>query len=1528
MKDTRSKSKKAKRKTIPIAALSAALMLTSSPSFIYAETTTAVQEETVQGESVQEDAAQEESIQSEQQEAVVNDSSETVPVEQESATPVTPQNTQLSSQLLSGTPESSPEAQQSRFYTATYVSESMNQKEMTYRVYLPEGYYDSTRTYPVVYLLHGENNTSEQFESSGIANKLDQWMKDGTLQKMIVIMPDSSKGSYFVNQTEGDDQGNWENMIVDDLVPVVDGKFRTIDKPQYRAITGISMGGFGAFVVGLDHPEVFGSIGSHRAPLGMTIAGKNPMELMKSKSDDQLRAYSIYLDGGADDPNTYADNSTNAIHAHLRSKSISHGYQMRPGDHTTNPLVDLNRSLGAFNSKFAKGILTGSFTATPQALGTDTNEVRVAYTTQLDRAAVQLFQNNDTDQDFELSVSLKVTNPAGEILYSDTKNAGDIVTGSTESNFSDSFDIPVDQLGSSKSTTVSLQASLLGSTISLGSKSLIRVTPTGTLPEDIQIDLLGDWKFKKDSYPGPSLHGEAENVDTTDWATVQPGLDWWTDGFGGYEGLNNYFGAAWYQKTFFVPEDFPDQDLTLMAGKIDDADITYINGVKVGETGFVNGVYKSSFWAASREYKIPSNLLKRGQVNTIAVYMLNDNGGGGWYSGPIGIYTKAAMQKIKNLPSEVPSENEVTTVKAFAAKQYQAIDQKNLTVYADTLSAKYFEKGVDKLKLLEQRQQWTKDYATIKTKINNPYVFTLDNRYLYTAEVVITGTKADGTEKILQQETVSQYYQQENGKLRETGDQKLFFVTEFYSESAKRTVKYRVYLPQSYLTNPDKRYSSVYLLHQFNSDSESYEIDKIDQILNKEIAAGRSKDMIVVMPDSSGMSWWVNGAEPDGVKWQDMVVKDLVPHVDQKFRTIDDARYRGTSGVSMGGFGSFAIGFQYPDLFSSAASHMGAINFTQAGQNPVDIIKSYPLEALKRYSIYLDSGNEDGYKFDVPVTTLHKYLKDNNVEHYAEIRDGLHDSAFYTKSIDLSFAQHSRHFADAHVADGVLAGSLNIQNGNSNKTVAYQVTAKDGLNAYVDNIPISSYVKNQTPDLHIPVMLELVNQATGERVAIQQDVLQARNGGVSKDGTLIIPALQDGNYSLKLKASVLDRTFTLATANYKVGGSTGGSSGDTGGSATGGSSSGTPAVTPTAPVVTPGVGTSPGNDVNGTTTVSHEEVAAALEKQMDLPIKLAEGISLVLSYDALRQIASELGSEFKSLNLKSIPVASTDQNSKIASAGQRLGGQLKSAGSFISLELSATLEDGTVRQLNPTFRQPVQIKLAADAGTDHQLVGVYYWNEKGEAEFKRSTWNSETGIFEAHINQLGIYSLMTFRKPFNDVQSSSWYNRAVEVMVAQHIVKGIDDTNFAPQSPVTRAEFAALLTRMLGLEETSTTPFADVSEDKWYASSVAAAYQAGIINGVSDVAFEPNRQITREQMAVMTYNALQKLYPDESGTGNHALAGFTDGEDIQPWAQQQMSALVQLGLIKGNGKSIKPQGAATRVEAVQVLLNLMEHKRE
>lgn len=741
--------------------------------------------------------------------------------------------------------------------------------------------------------------------------------------------------------------------------------------------------------------------------------------------------------------------------------------------------------------------------------------------------------------------------------------------------------------------------------------------------------------------------------------------------------------------------------------------------------------------------------------------------------------------------------------------------------------------------------------------------------------------------------------------------------------------KYRVYLPQNYLAQPDKRYPSVYLLHQFNSDSESYEIDKVDQILNREIAAGRSKDMIVVIPDSSGLSWWVNGTGPDGVKWQDMVVKDLVPHIDQKYRTIDDARYRGTSGVSMGGFGSFVIGFQYPDLFSSVVSHMGALSFTQANQNPVSIVQSYPVEALKRYSIYLDSGNEDVYRFDVPVANLHKYLKNKGVDHYAEIRDGLHDSAFYTKSIDLSFAQHSRHFADAGVNEGLLTGNLDIRTENGAKTAVYKVTANEGVSTYADQIPDSPYVKNQTPDLHMPVTLELINQGTGERVAVQQDIIAARSGHISKEGTLVIPSLADGKYSLILKGSVLDRTFTLATATYNVGGASNDGTGNTGGGSGGNVSSNSPVP----PVVTPGANNTTGTSDSSTGakgfSITSEQATAAIQKQADLQIQLTDGASLTLPYVVLKQMTTELGVNFKSINVTETPVLATEQQSMLQTGAQRMGGQFKPAGSFKNVRINATLEDGTIRQLDNTLVRPASIKLTSDQGTDPLLAGVYYWNKQGEAEFIRSKWDAETRTFEAPIHEWGTYSVLTFAKSFSDVEPASWYDRAVEVMVAQHIVTGISDTQFAPTKAVTRAEFAALLVRMLGLKETSSAPFVDVSKDSWYASSVAAAYEAGIVNGMSEEAFEPDRQLTREQMAVMTYNALQMQHPETRGTDEEVLNNFVDGKQIGTWAQQHLTALVQLGLIQGKGaKSIEPQQSASRVEAVQVLYNMMQFKNK
>jgi len=134
-------------------------------------------------------------------------------------------------------------------------------------IYLPPSYDTSpSKRYPVVYLLHGITDTDDAW--------INPWKKGGdpwqTVQgvmnrgiaekrfgEMIVIMPDAKTnwgGSFYTNSNV---TGNWEDFIVKDLVTYIDGKYRTIARPNSRGIAGHSMGGYGAIKLGMKHPEVY-----------------------------------------------------------------------------------------------------------------------------------------------------------------------------------------------------------------------------------------------------------------------------------------------------------------------------------------------------------------------------------------------------------------------------------------------------------------------------------------------------------------------------------------------------------------------------------------------------------------------------------------------------------------------------------------------------------------------------------------------------------------------------------------------------------------------------------------------------------------------------------------------------------------------------------------------------------------------------------------------------------------------------------------------------------------------------------------------------------------------------------------------------------------------------------------------------------------------------------------------------------------------------------------------------------------------
>ncbi len=150
-----------------------------------------------------------------------------------------------------------PVAQARELQTVEFFSPAVD-RTMKYNILLPDDYETSTARYPVLYLLHG---LTQNYTAWGLANGAPFY--SGLYADLIVVMPDAGN-SWYVNWAENEDgqSNNWEDHVVRDVVNHVDWNFRTVARREGRAMTGLSMGGFGAITMGLRNPELFISIGS------------------------------------------------------------------------------------------------------------------------------------------------------------------------------------------------------------------------------------------------------------------------------------------------------------------------------------------------------------------------------------------------------------------------------------------------------------------------------------------------------------------------------------------------------------------------------------------------------------------------------------------------------------------------------------------------------------------------------------------------------------------------------------------------------------------------------------------------------------------------------------------------------------------------------------------------------------------------------------------------------------------------------------------------------------------------------------------------------------------------------------------------------------------------------------------------------------------------------------------------------------------------------------------------------------------
>ena len=170
---------------------------------------------------------------------------------------------------------------------------------------------------------------------------------------------------------------------------------------------------------------------------------------------------------------------------------------------------------------------------------------------------------------------------------------------------------------------------------------------------------------------------------------------------------------------------------------------------------------------------------------------------------------------------------------------------------------------------------------------------------------------------------------------------------------------------------------------------------------------------------------------------------------------------------------------------------------------------------------------------------------------------------------------------------------------------------------------------------------------------------------------------------------------------------------------------------------------------------------------------------------------------------------------------------------------------------------------------------------------------------------------------FTDVDRKHWAVEIIERWALRGVLQGSDGL-FRPNAPITRAEFAAVISRLMGYTVTTETQFYDVPHTAWYYGDIAKIYASGIMKGDGGGIMRPEANITREEATVMLARAFE--IKENAGTENP----FPDAGDISGWASLLVDGMKTGGYILGDNKGrFNPKAEITRAEVVKILNTLV-----
>lgn len=348
------------------------------------------------------------------------------------------------------------------------------------------------------------------------------------------------------------------------------------------------------------------------------------------------------------------------------------------------------------------------------------------------------------------------------------------------------------------------------------------------------------------------------------------------------------------------------------------------------------------------------------------------------------------------------------------------------------------------------------------------------------------------------------------------------------------------------------------------------------------------------------------------------------------------------------------------------------------------------------------------------------------------------------------------------------------------------------------------------------------------------------------------------------------------------------------------------------------------SELNGKLAKTMEDKSAVLEMKTALATYALPAAEIQID-----EISRQLGAQaaLEDIKISVIISATGEQQAQLVYANEA-DGSMKVVVPPVDFQILATYGDKQV--VVSTFNGYVERTIPVPAAVDPSRIttGVVL-GPNGKVSHVPTKITRIDGTSYAVINSLSnsTYSVVWNPRTLEDVEHH-WSKADVNDLTSRLVIQGTSETRFSPDLPITRAEFAAIIVRGLGLKPAemqvlTQAAFTDVSVGDWYAGYTETAAAYGLINGYANGAFGAQRTITREEAIAIIARAMKLTKLDASAQPD-TLSVFTDQAEISGWAKDAVSAAVRNQLVEGSLGGLHPKDEVTRAETAALVRRLLQ----